>query len=321
MKMRINKIKSINIYMTLLLISLLSSGCVNQNPDNTANNQLSSNAANITMSAYNSSKQDFKVAATSVAVMQICESLNISLVGIPESSLVEIPDCYKEAVSLGSPMSPDMEILSTLSPDWVLSPSSLKNDLIPKYEAANLNYAFLNLKSVSGMYKSIFEMGELFNRQQEAAVLLEDFNEFYNDYQLSHIEKNAPTVLILMGLPGSYVVATENSYVGNLVEIAGGINVYSGSQDEFLNINTEDMLTKNSDIILRTAHAMPDSVMEMFAEEFAENDIWKHFSAVTNGQVYDLPYESCGMSANFHYKEALELLDTIFYGTEQGDTK
>ena len=34
---------------------------------------------------------------------------------------------------------------------------------------------------------------------------------------------------ILMGLPGSYIIATENSYVGSLVELAGGENVYAGT--------------------------------------------------------------------------------------------
>ena len=109
------------------------------------------------------------------------------------------------------------------------------------------------------------------------------------------------------------MVATENSYVGSLVEMAGGINVYAGTQDEFLTANTEDMLQKNPDYILRTAHAMPDSVMEMFAEDFETNSIWKHFRAVKEGNVYDLPYESCGMSANFHYQDALAQLDEIFY--------
>ena len=72
-----------------------------------------------------------------------------------------------------------------------------------------------------------------------------------------------------MGLPGSYVIATENSYVGSLVALAGGENVYEGSTEEFLTVNTEDMKNKEPDIILRTAHALPDQVMEMFNEDFA----------------------------------------------------
>ncbi len=259
------------------------------------------------------------IAATSVAVMQICEKLDLNLVGVPKTSLSEIPERYADAVVVGSPMSPDLEILSQLAPQWVLSPSSLQGDLQPKYEAAGLKYGFLNLKTVFGMYQSIQDMGELFGRQQQAAALVQEFEDYYASYRANHQNQAAPRVLVLMGLPGSYVVATENSYVGSLVELAGGKNVYAGTDQEFLNVNTEDMLQKDPDIILRTAHAMPESVMEMFDEEFRTNDIWKHFSAVKNDRVYDLPPEYFGMSANFTYPKALEVLDGILY--EKGDAE
>ena len=42
-----------------------------------------------------------------------------------------------------------------------------------------------------------------------------------------------------MGLPGSYIIATDNSYVGSLVKFAGGTNVYGdGDGQEFLFANT-----------------------------------------------------------------------------------
>lgn len=254
-----------------------------------------------------------RIAATSAAVMTICEKLDLDLVAVPTSSLVEIPDRYSDAASLGSPMSPDMEILDSCEPDWVLSPLSLYADLQPKYEAAGYNYAFLNLKSVEGMYDSIEDLGELFDRRAEAQVLISQYQVFYADYQKKHADKEGPTVLILMGLPGSYVVATEKSYVGNLVKLAGGVNVYAESEDEFVNANTEDMLKRDPDIILRTAHAMPDQVMEEFAEEFSTNDIWQHFDAVKEGKVYDLNTSYFGMSATFDYQYALEDLDELFY--------
>lgn len=257
------------------------------------------------------------IAATSVAVMQICEKLDLDLVGVPKTSLSEIPARYANATVLGSPMNPDLEILSQVSPEWVLSPSSLQGDLQPKYEAANLKYGFLNLKTVFGMYQSIQDMGELFDRKPQADALMQEFETYYTEYRENHQNQAAPRVLVLMGLPGSYVVATENSYAGSLVALAGGQNVYAGTDQEFLNVNTEDMLQKDPDIILRTAHALPESVMKMFDEEFRTNAIWKHFSAVKNGRVYDLPAEYFGMSANFTYPKALEVLDDILY--EKGD--
>ena len=249
-----------------------------------------------------------------MAVVDICDKLGIDLIGIPASSLSEAPERYTGLPTIGTAMSPDMEIVTSMQPDWILSPVSLVSDLQPKYEAIGAEYAFLNLNSVAGMYKSIQQLGSIFGKEDAAQALVDEFVAYYEAFQSKQEGKEAPTVLILMGLPGSYVVATENSYVGSLVAMAGGKNVYAGEEGDFLNINTEDMLKKDPDIILRTAHALPDQVMEMFAEEFTTNDIWKHFRAVEEGKVYDLSYDKFGMSAKFNYTEALEELEPILYG-------
>lgn len=225
------------------------------------------------------------------------------------------PRKYDSAEKLGTAMSPDTEILASLDLDYILSPSSLEEDLQPKYAAIKTKSVFLNLKSVEGMYKSIEELGEMFDRKQQAQKLIDEYTAFMDEYKAKNQGKESPKVLVLMGLPGSYIVATDNSYVGSLVKLADGTNVYGdGEGQEFLNANTEDMQTKDPDIILRCAHALPDDVVEMFNEEFATNDIWKHFRAVQEGKVYDLSYEYFGMSAGFDYPQALDELQPILYG-------
>ena len=259
------------------------------------------------------------IVATSPAVADICDKLELDLVGVCSSSVSTIPERYKDVTTVGTAMSPDMEIVASLNPDWILSPSSLQSDLQPKYENIGTDWAFLNIKSVQGMYRSIQELGEIFDREEQADKLVAEFKDFYDEYKTKNEGKDHPKVLILMGLPGSYIIATENSYVGSLVALAGGENVYAGSDQEFLTVNTEDMKTKEPDIILRTAHALPDQVVEMFKEDFETNDIWKHFDAVQNGRVYDLTYEYFGMSATFKYPQALDELQPILYPESDAD--
>ena len=259
------------------------------------------------------------IVATSPAVADICDKLELDLVGVCSSSVSTLPDRYKDVTTVGTAMSPDMEIVASLNPDWILSPSSLQSDLQPKYENIGTDWAFLNLKSVQGMYRSIQELGEIFDREEQADRLVTEFKDFYDEYKTKNEGKDHPKVLLLMGLPGSYIIATENSYVGSLVALAGGENVYAGSDQEFLTVNTEDMKTKEPDIILRTAHALPDQVVEMFKEDFETNDIWKHFDAVKNGRVYDLTYQYFGMSATFKYPQALDELQPILYPESDED--
>ena len=141
----------------------------------------------------------------------------------------------------------------------------------------------------------------------------DEFADTYGKILKKQEGKKKPKVMILMGLPGSYVIATNNSYVGSLVEMAGGENVYKDTHKAFLTVNTEDMKKKEADVILRTAHAMPDEVIDMFDKEFKDNSIWKHFDAVRKGRVYDLSYSNFGMSANFRYPKALAEVQPMLY--------
>ena len=260
-----------------------------------------------------------RIIATSPSTAEICDRLELDLVGVCSSSISDLPKRYAEVEEVGTSMSPDMEVVASLDPDWILSPASLQSDLQPKYEAIDTDWAFLNLRSVPGMYRSIQELGEIFGREEQAREMTDEFTEFYEDYSTRNEGKESPKVLILMGLPGSYIIATENSYVGSLVELAGGENVYAGTDQEFLTVNTEDMQSKEPDVILRAAHALPDQVIEMFNEEFQTSDIWQHFTAVQEGRVYDLTYELFGMSANFNYPEALEELQPMLYPETEED--
>lgn len=287
------------IMVLALLFSLV--GCVDQHPENKT-------------SSHSGETQSLRLVATSPEVAQICSRLHLDLVGVCQTSST-LPEEYQNLPQVGMPMNPDLEIIKSLNPDYVLSPATLQNDLQPKYAAAGLPSLFLNLKSVEGMYASIEGLGEKFGRQSEASEMLSEFDSFMTQYKDKNAGKESPRVLVLMGLPGSYIVATESSYVGSLVRLAGGTNVYGdGDGEEFLNANTEDMQQKNSDIILRAAHALPDQVKDMFAKEFETNDIWKHFRAVQEGKVYDLDSKLFNMSANFSYSQALEELQPMLYG-------
>lgn len=256
-----------------------------------------------------------RLVATSPAVAEICDKLDMDLIGIPTTSR-GIPERYEGLPEVGGAMAPDLEILKSLRPDYVISPNSLQADLQPKYAGAGLASIFVDLKSVDGLYESAAYLGEKFGRREAAQALMDDYRAYVDDYRASVAGMQAPTVLILMGVPGSYIVATELSYAGSLVALAGGANVYADEQADFVNVNTEDMLARDPDIILRTAHALPDQVMQMFAEEFEQNDIWKHFRAVREGRVYDLDASKFGMSAEFNYPEALEDLRPILYGQD-----
>lgn len=295
------KLKKILSLVLAGVMELCVTGCVNQHPEETTSTNES---------------REVRLVAISPAVVQICNRLDLDLVGICQSTS-DLPERYDGVTTVGMAMNPDLEIIKSLDPDYILSPATLQNDLQPKYASIGVSSLFLNLKSVEGMYASIEGLGEKFGREEEAAVMLEEFDSFMTEFAEKNAGKESPKVLVLMGLPGSYIIATDNSYVGSLVKLAGVTNVYGdGDGQEFLFANTEDMKTKEPDVILRAAHGLPEEARKMFAEEFSTNDIWQHFKAVQEGRVYDLDSNLFNMSANFSYEEALKALQPMLCGEE-----
>ena len=256
-----------------------------------------------------------RVIGTSIATDEILDALGYdNVVGVPHSDSFAVPERYQNAKEVGSPMQPDMEVVKSLSPDIVFTPKSLEGQLKQQYDNIGLRSYFLDLESPDGMYASIKDMGTILGKQAEADKLCSDYAAYKAELAKKHENGKKPRVLILMGIPGSFLVATESSYVGSLAKLAGCENVYGdGDGKDFLEINTEDMMKTDPDIILRTSHAMPEKVKKMFAEEFATNDIWKHFRAVEDGSVYDLDNTMFGMSARFNYREAIADLEKIVY--------
>ncbi|PFJ17756.1 heme ABC transporter substrate-binding protein IsdE [Bacillus cereus] len=258
------------------------------------------------------SSSEERVIATTVAVTEIMNALEVDLVGVP-TSYKTLPKRYKGLPDVGNPMSPDMEKVKSMKPSEVLSVTTLEYELKPVFNEAGIKANFLNLTSLKNMQNSITELGKKYEREKQAEAVVTKFDKKVADIQKQVKGKKEPTVLILLGVPGSYLVATEHSYIGDLVKQLGGKNIVQGEKVEYLASNTEYVKKADPDIILRAAHGMPDEVVKMFDKEFKTNDIWKHFAAVKNDRVYDLEERLFGTTGNLAAIEALDELKKMMY--------
>lgn len=257
-------------------------------------------------------KEEQRIISTTVAVTEIMDALEIDLIGVP-TSYKKLPERYKGLPDLGNPMSPDMEKIKSLKPTEVLSVTTLEYDLKPVFEKSGVNTTYLDLTSLEKMQNAITDLGEKYDREKQAEKVVTEFDKKIANIQKEVEGKEQPTVLILLGVPGSYLVATEHSYIGDLVKQLGGENIVQGESVEYLASNTEYLKKADPDIILRAAHGMPKEVVEMFNEEFQTNDIWKHFKAVKNDRVYDLEERLFPTTANLAAMEALDELKKMMY--------
>lgn len=304
---------NIVIFTSLIMMMLLITGCgfekADKNPPEIK--QETSIEKESQTNEGESKEGDERIVAATFAITEFMEVLDIDLVGVP-SSYKDLPKRYEEVTEIGNPMWPDMEVVMSLKPTNLLTVTTLKEDLEEELSEIGAPATYLDLESVSSMLEEIENLGSKYNRENQATEFVADYKEQMENLEAKVNTKEKPKVLILMGIPGSYIVGTEHSYIGDLVESAGGINAVIDREEEYISANTEYLQQLEPDIILRAAHGAPEEVIKMFDKEFAENDIWKHFKAVKDDRVYDLEETRFGTTANLAALEALEeLIDLL----------
>ena len=264
-----------------------------------------SNESNVT----NSNGEEV-VVATSVAVTEILDKLGVEVSGVPTTSY-ELPKSTKDATEVGSPMNPDLEIIKSLNPTCVVSVDTLGSDFEKQFTENNIPSMFVNLSTVDGLKETIVNLGEKFDKSEKAAEIIAELENKENELNLSKKE-NKEDILILFGAPGSVMVSTDNSYVGNLVKIAGGNNIFESERSSFIQVNMEEIIKRNPDKILIMTHAVPEEAKKTVEEEFAKAT-WQQLDAIKNNKVYYLENGYFGMSANLKVIEALDKLGEILY--------
>ena len=299
--------KKINIIFILLTsLAVLLSACSNNNPGNTTGTDASQadKAFNetIDLTGVNKDKKSDeengkRIVMDSVALSSIADKLDIKLAGVPTSKLGKMPARYNNIIQIGLPMNPNMEVIKSIKPSMVYAPDNLSDWLKEGFDKNNIPYKFVDLRSVDGLYKVTEELANEFNKKEINNKLKQERQLFESQFTKKLKGKKKPKVLILMGLPGSYLAAGEKSYVGNLVKLAGGENIIK-SNEEFSQLNLE---------------TMPDEVMDMFKKEFSSNKSWQHFNAVKNNKVINLDNKIFGMTAGFDYSDGLNFLYDSFY--------
>lgn len=302
------------IFLAIMTFSLVGCGNSKKKEDNNISSE-----NNITKIEKENSEdniieeeQSEVVVSTSVALTEILDALKIKVSGVPSTSY-ELPESTKDAVEVGNPMSPDLEVIKSLNPDIVVSVDTLGSDYIKLFEDNNIKSEFFSLSSLEGLKETIKTLGERFNKNEKAKELISQIEEKEKNVSNSSESRD---VLVLFAAPGSTMIATPSSYIGSLVELVGGKNLVQDSSMPFVTYNKEELTKLNPEKILVMTHAMPEETKKALEKEMASDAAWQSINAVKEGKVIYLDNNYFGMSANLKVIEGLDILKDIVHNEE-----
>lgn len=302
-----------NLLSMILVAGMMLVGCQNDGQDvdqSTENPQPDQAVQEETL------VEEVKVVSATVSATNVLAKLDAEVVGVPTTTQT-LPAQYADLPEVGQAMSPDLEIVASLEPDLFIMDFNFQASVEESLSQYGLNTFFFETGSYSDFVNSIKQLGVEINREDEAKKLVNEIEASVTK-ALEKKGDQSPTVAVIFGAGENFMLATDTSYLGDLVKTLGATNITSKLDGDmssgYVQFSLEQILAQNPDYVLRFAHGNIEQTKKMFDEAFDANDAYQELDAVKSGKVYDLDPTIFNVSANLEITTAIETLGEIFYG-------
>jgi len=175
----------------------------------------------------------------------------------------------------------DLERLAVLHPSVVLALHDQEREGAPVESRLGVRVEYLPNRSLRDLFQDIRTVGDACRESKRAASLERSLRA-----RLARITARAqafsthPRVLVLLDLPG--FTAGKNSFLDDLVRLAGGSNVAAGIDQPYPNVSGEWLLKMQPEVII-VSKATP------FGRDIQAAQPWRSLRAVQNNRVYRPP--------------------------------
>lgn len=242
----------------------------------------------------------------------IIYALGGKLVGRPTSELPQSLEGLSDVKQIGTAHEVDLEQITLLHPDVVLGNNPMNTKDIPTIEGIGSKMLLTSANSVQEITQQIELFGTLLQKEDRASELVEQINTQLAEYKAAATE-NSPKVLLVYGAPGTFMAALPSSLGGNILELAGGVNIAANyprlqSYPQYAQLSNERIVEANPQYIFIMTHGNSEQVKESFLKEMSHNAAWNNVDAVKQQHVEILPNDLFGTNPGTRVMEALSLM-------------
>ncbi len=212
--------------------------------------------------------------------------LDEQIVGVTQYS--DYPPAAKEKPNVGSFWQPNIEAVVAAKPSLVIVLGSpQQKNLAERLRRIGYKTLMVNLERVNDFFEATAEIAAATGRQRQAHELIGSIREKLK--ALSSLVGDEAKVRVLWVVQREPLrVAGRNTFVNELIELAGGENAIGPTVHKYPPIGAEQVIISRPDVIIE-----PDMGQENpAAQQDAALRYWSRFKnmpAVTNERVYVIP--------------------------------
>ena len=201
----------------------------------------------------------------------------------------DFSDCPAEALELpsvgGSMGDYNLEAIVALQPDLVLLTELHSPELVQSLEALGLTVYYLgNPVVLEDLYTNLEIVGKLTGHENEAAALVEELTGRVNKVdELVATTSSRPVIFYELDAtdPAKPWTAGPGTFVDQLVNRAGGVNLGSSLSGAWVQVSQEELIIQDPDMIF-----LGDAAYGTTPEQVAARAGWENLQAVTNNQIF-----------------------------------
>lgn len=192
------------------------------------------------------------------------------------------PAAAKALPRVGSYVAPDLERIVALRPDLCLATKDGNPEaVVTRLQALHIPVYVVNPKDLKGVMRTFLEIGALLGAKSRAARLVERMQTRIRQVEHRVTRANTrPRIFFQIGVDPIVSVGSD-TFAGQLIRIAGGINVARGPA-AYPRLTMEQVLALRPDVIVITSMARGVA----FAQVKKRWQQWPSLPAVHNGRIF-----------------------------------
>ena len=210
-----------------------------------------------------------RIVSTAPSITELLYSLGLGdrIVGVDRFSRYP-PEALKKP-RVGDYAAPNLEVIASLRPDLVMIPTNPVR-LRQRLEALQLRVLELNQEGIPALYESIRIVGQATGATAQAARLTQQIRGDLEAIRARAARQSRTRVLFVAG---------GASYLNEIIDIAGGENVFRDAKAAYPMVALEEILARNPEVIVDMGE-MGDTVGVTEAQKRAVQNLWTRMSSV-----------------------------------------
>jgi iron complex transport system substrate-binding protein len=218
-------------------------------------------------------KQAKGIIVTSPEVAEIIAELGGLDQIIARTKYCDYPEEMLEKESIGDFSNIDIERVIQLKPKIIFTAAFEQQEFYDKMKPFGIELIKIHSNSLEAYYKNVRLIAEKIGKSNRADSLINSFQQSLDSLELP---TNKPKVYF--EISSNLGTVTDQSFIGELIKLAGGSNIFGDINQDFFIAKNEDIVHANPDVIIALSYV---SKVEILARKG-----WQNMSALKNNRIY-----------------------------------